>query len=238
MASTKVGDGLAYQAAVRWAEGRCCRRRWSARVVQEKSPIRIGVVPGNGQVRPLALGLHAQMRPHLLEGDLQLPAQHKPFQDLRRVRRRIGAEQGLGSEFALWVPNQDPAQGHRRLARAVPDRRLRGEFHRAGSAVVPGCRHLNPWHGGQVQECLQRGQASAFQRRAAVLPRLTGWRWRVQGGVQAQAGDEGNGLSQRLAAVEQVQDGVAAVAHQHQGAVGQPAAQLPRLYAKSRKSNG
>ena len=42
------------------------------------------------------------------------------------------------------VPNQDPAQGHGRLARAVPDRRLRGEFHRAGSAVVPGYRHLDP----------------------------------------------------------------------------------------------
>ena len=121
-ASTKVGGGLAYQAAVRWAEGRCCRRRWAARVVQEKSPLRIGVV----------------------RGDLQLPAQHKPSQDLRRVRRRVGAEQGMGSEFALWVPNQDPAQGRRRLARAVPDRRLRREFHRAGSAVAPGCRHLVP----------------------------------------------------------------------------------------------
>ena len=81
----------------------------------------------DGLIRPLALGLHAQMRPHLLEGDLQLPAQHKPFQYLRRIRRRIGAEQGLGSEFALGVPNQDPTQGYRRLARAVPDRRLRGE---------------------------------------------------------------------------------------------------------------
>ena len=127
--------------AVRWAEGRCCRRRWAARVVQEKSPMRS---TGNGQVRPLALGLHAQVSPHLLKGDLQLPAQDKPFQDPRRVRRRIGAEQGLGSEFALWVPDQDPAQGHRRLARAVPDCRLRREFHRAGSAVVPGCRHLDP----------------------------------------------------------------------------------------------
>ena len=28
---------------------------------------------------------------------------------------------------------------------AVPDRRLRGEFHRAGRAVVPGYRHLDPW---------------------------------------------------------------------------------------------
>ena len=180
----------------------------------------------DGLIRPLALGLHAQMRPHLLEGDLQLPAQHKPFQDLRRIRRRIGAEQGLGSEFALGVPNQDPTQGYRRLARAVPDRRLRGESQRAGSAVVPGCRHGGPGHGGQVQECLQRWQPPAFQRRPTVLTGLTGWGRFIKGGVQAQAGDEGNGLSQRLAAVEQVQDGVAAVAHQHQGAVGQPAAQL------------
>ena len=71
---------------------------------------------GNGSIRPLALGLHAQVSPHLLKepapylirGDLQLPAQHKPFQHLHPVRRRTGAEQGLGSEFALWVPNQDP----------------------------------------------------------------------------------------------------------------------------------
>ena len=34
------------------------------------------------------------------------------------------------------------------------------------------------------------------------------------------------GLRQRLAAVEQVEDGVAAVAHQHQGTLRQPAAQL------------
>ena len=37
---------------------------------------------GDGQVRPLALGLHAQMGPDLMEGDFQLPAQDKPFQDL------------------------------------------------------------------------------------------------------------------------------------------------------------
>ena len=53
--------------------------------------------------------------------------------------------------------------------------------------------------------------------------RRTCWRRFIEGGIQAQAGDEGNGLSQRLAAVEQVQYGVAAVAHQHQGALRQPA---------------
>ena len=46
---------------------------------------------------------------------------------------------------ALWVPNQDPAQGYRRLARAVP------ESPRAG---VPRTRLTR--YGGQVQECLPR----------------------------------------------------------------------------------
>ena len=48
----------------------------------------------------------------------------------------------------------------------------------------------------------------------------------VERGIQPQPGDEGNGLSQGLAEVEQVHDGVAAVGHQHQGPVGQPPAQL------------
>ena len=89
---------------------------------------------GNGLVRPLALGLHAQVGPHLLEGDLMLPAQYKPFQDLRRVRRRVGTEQGLRGEDALGISNQHPANEHGGLARAVPDRCLGGEFHRG---VVP-----------------------------------------------------------------------------------------------------
>ena len=43
---------------------------------------------------------HAQVGPHLLKGNLQLPAEHKPFQYLDRVRRRVGTEQGLGGESA------------------------------------------------------------------------------------------------------------------------------------------
>ena len=44
MASTKVGDGLSYQAAVRWVMGCSCCRRWAAKVVQEKRPSKMGVV--------------------------------------------------------------------------------------------------------------------------------------------------------------------------------------------------
>ena len=58
---------------------------------------------GDGLVRPLVLGLHAQMGPHLLEINFQLPAQHKPSQDLGRVRRRVGTEQSLRGEGAPGV---------------------------------------------------------------------------------------------------------------------------------------
>ena len=122
------------------------------------------------------------------------------------VRRRVGAQQGLGGEGALGVADQHPADEDGRLARAVPDRRLRREFHRAGGAVVPGHGHTGPSYLGLVEEGLQRRPPRAFQRRAALLTRLTGWRWRIESGVQAQSGDQGYRLGQGLAAVEQVQE--------------------------------
>ena len=74
-----------------------------------------------------------------------------------------------------------------------------------------------------LKENFQRRPPRALQWRATVLARLTGWRWRIQGGVQTQSGDQGNGFTEGLAAVEQIQHGIAVVAHQHQGSVGQPA---------------
>ena len=70
----------------------------------------------------------------------------------------------------------------------------------------------------------ERRPPRALQWRASVLARLTGWRWRIESGVQTQSGDQGNGFTEGLAAVEQIQHGIAVVAHQHQGSVGQPAA--------------
>src|SRR5215469_8071621 len=35
----------------------------------------------DGQVRPLALGLHAQMSAYFMKGDFHWPAHHKPLQD-------------------------------------------------------------------------------------------------------------------------------------------------------------
>ena len=192
----------------------------------------MGAHQGDGPVRPLALGLYSQVGPHLLKSDLQLPAKHKPFQDLGRVRCRAGAQQGLGSEGLLGVADQHPANDRRGLAGAVPDRRLGGDFHHAGGAVVPGNRGTGPSYLGLVKdlglvkEGFQRGTPWAFQRRAAVLTWLTGRRWRIEGRVQTQSGDEGDRFTEGLTAVEQVQHGIGVVAHQHQRALGEPAAQL------------
>ena len=137
------------------------------------------------------------MRPHLLEGDLQVAsgsAQTRPYLRGSADGSVQSKAWGVNSPWGSRTKTQRRGTGGG-VARAVPDRRLRGESQRAGSAVVPGCRHGGPGHGGQVQECLQRLQPPAFQRRPTVL---TGHGvGQVHKGRRPGApGDEGNGLSQ------------------------------------------
>ena len=158
------GDGLAYQVSrskvtsmpgsrYHWAALLSAAKHGAARVVHGRSASPIdqdwrGAGDGRGTaIRPLALGLHAQVSAHFLEGGVPpvaSAAQTIPESAPGPRPVSVSAQQSLCGEFALGVSNQDPAQGHGRLARAIPDRRLRGEFHRAGSAVVPGYRHLDP----------------------------------------------------------------------------------------------
>ena len=166
------------------------------------TPATVGAAPGRWRPRKWAVRLRRT-------------SVGKPLEDLGRVDRWVGAEEGLRTEGALGVSYQHPADGHRRLACAIPDGGLGGEFHGTGSAVVPSHRGDGPRHAGLIQE--------GFQRRPTGLTRRTRRRWRVECCVQAQFGDKGNGLAQGLAAVEQVQDSVAIVPHQRQGSVGQPA---------------
>ena len=46
-----------------------------------------------------------------------------------------------------------------------------------------------------IKEGFQWWPPRAFQGWPAILTRLTGWRWCVQSGVQAQSGDEGDGFA-------------------------------------------
>ena len=56
----------------------------------------------DGEVRPLALGLDAEMVAHFPEGDFHLPALDEPADDLQRVAARIGAESGAGGAKRFW----------------------------------------------------------------------------------------------------------------------------------------
>ena len=56
-----------------------------------------------GRVGSPALGLQSQVGPCFLEGDLQLPTQGKPLQDLGRVRRQACAEEGPGTAGVFWI---------------------------------------------------------------------------------------------------------------------------------------
>jgi hypothetical protein len=58
---------------------------------------------GNGRIRPLALGFHAQMGAHLMKGDFHPPAADEPGQDLERHQVEIGRQHGLGLETAQRI---------------------------------------------------------------------------------------------------------------------------------------
>ena len=55
------------------------------------------------QIRPLALGLDAQMSTHLMKGDFDRPAQDKPLHDLDSFRVLVGAKQGHWFILSLWI---------------------------------------------------------------------------------------------------------------------------------------
>jgi hypothetical protein len=98
IAAEKSGQGFSSQATQRtgilWPAG----SRWAARVTQENSPKRAGVV--------LALGHYSQVGLSLLEGDFQLPAQHGPFNGLSWSDGKLGAPKCLWLKFTQGVGYQ------------------------------------------------------------------------------------------------------------------------------------
>ncbi len=106
--------------------GRHVRRRcsrWAASVTQQG---RGGA--DDGQIRPLPLGLHAQVGTHGLEGDLHLPTAQEPPQQLRHRQGGVGAEQSLGGLGPLQVLQEHPVQAYRGLAGVVPQGLLADAF--------------------------------------------------------------------------------------------------------------
>src|SRR4051794_24766293 len=118
--SAKVGLFLRYQAAVATARRAWRLSRAARSVTRENSPSRQGVVRDR-LVRPLALGLDAEVVTHFPEGDFHLPALDEPGEDLQRIASEVGAEEGLWVEAALGVSEEHPADRHGGPPSMVPN---------------------------------------------------------------------------------------------------------------------
>src|SRR5919202_2029648 len=115
--SAKVGRRLRYQAAAETWSRAWRLRRAASRVTTENRPSRQGVV------RAMALSDHcrwleavlptdAEVVAGLSESDFQLPSLREPAEDLQRVLREVGAEQGLRVEALAGIAQQHPADRH------------------------------------------------------------------------------------------------------------------------------
>src|SRR5215217_7936592 len=89
------------------------------------------------QIRPLPLCLEPKMPSHLLKSYLQLPAHHKPTENLLRIRVKGGTQEGLGFELFLRITDQHPAHRYGEQACGVPHGRLRSDFYHALPAPIP-----------------------------------------------------------------------------------------------------
>ncbi len=76
-----------------------------------------GCGAGDGRLRPLALGFHAQVSVDLLAGDLHLPALQARGEDGGRAPVGVGAEPGLRFPASVQVAQEQLVQGDRGLAR-------------------------------------------------------------------------------------------------------------------------
>ena len=93
MASTKVGDGFVVPGGGTLGDGMMFLQSVGGQGGPGEETKQDGGGAGDGEVGPLALGLHAQMgarfleepAPYLIRGDLQLPTQDKPLQDPGRI---------------------------------------------------------------------------------------------------------------------------------------------------------
>jgi hypothetical protein len=122
---------------------------------------------GDCLVRPLTLGLQAEVDARFLEGDLQPPAQHEPLQDLHRLAPRIRTQECLGLKPSGGIAHQNPADRDDRQTAVIPNRGSGRDVNRALSLAVP-ILHAHPPPGRlRVRQPLGQ-QFSLWVRRAGV----------------------------------------------------------------------
>jgi site-specific DNA recombinase len=168
---------------------------------------------------------------HLRKDYFQLPALREPAEDLQRLLRQVGAEQGLWVEPPAGIAQQHPTDRHHRQSAMAPDGGLGADLHHALALAVPvGHRHPLPWRGliGQHRGQGRQALALAAGPTTGLGPPQRGRG--VERGIEAQTGDAGHLLPDQ--AGEKLEGGETAVGHEDERAFRHPAAglqdQLPR----------
>src|SRR6266851_5186342 len=127
----------------------------------------------------------------LVIGDLRLPAQHKPLDDLYRVLFHVRAQERLGLELTLRITDQYPPDGQGWQTAMKPHRRLRNDLDHALAFPIPiadrDALPARPWISRNLFDRRQTVPLLAWAtfRASGALGRGL-----VQGGVQSQTHDQ------------------------------------------------
>src|SRR3954464_7313436 len=127
-----------------------------------------------------------------VEGGLNPPAPDQPAQDVRRARAQGGAQEGLRFLFAARVAHQHPADRHAH-AGVMPERRAGGDVEALLGAAMPAVEaDPMPARGRVLQPLFQAWLPSTFDPWPPTRAGHAGWGWRVEAGIKAQPGDQGD----------------------------------------------
>jgi hypothetical protein len=167
----------------------------------------------NSSFGPMPLDLKSQALAYLLKVGLHLPSSHEPGDDALRLGTKISAKKRLGPELSLGVSDEHPTQGHGgQEARAVPNSGSRDHLYRTLFFAVPVAQRDGPPDGGRVfGDHREVRQPLTFEARSSHLAGVAWWSRFVKSGIQAQARNEGDRVSQTSSAVEQLERGVGAI---------------------------
>ena len=176
-------------------------------------------------LRPPPRLLQLQVRTHLLEGRLDVPAARIVFHHLPRRQRVVGAEEVLGAMRAAFVLDVDPTHGHQAFPRAIPLPTTADHGDVASPAAVPG--HIQPLPPGLAgDDVLRRRLFVPFAAWPArlLLAGHSGWRG-IQGGVGIEAADQAQPPPMTGGEACQVVAGEVAIGGADEVPLGEPMAQ-------------
>ena len=115
------------------------------------------------------------MGAHLLERDLDAPAQQEPLDDLKEgIGLSIGAYESLRSHLTEWVSDHHPYDMHGRSSPSIPDGGVGCEFQCAFRPVLPGYGDTTPGSSGSSRRSMGEGSRRPFRRGLPICPGILG----------------------------------------------------------------